>query len=150
MKKDIELQGADSELTVNVYGEDKETIKKFKTSNLLSWKEKFDNGNLTKSPVVKLQFVLSSVGIVDTKDSFVNIWRNESSTKEEVEYIKEKLFYADDKGGDKPLGESNDEDKEIKDGDESEELVAKAKETIKAAEEAAEDSDDSGEDKEKK
>jgi len=83
----VELNGADSELTINVYGRDNELIKRFKTSNLLSWKEKFDNGNLTRTPTVKLQFVLSPVGIVDTKEGLVNIWRNESTTKEEVEYL---------------------------------------------------------------
>jgi len=62
-------------------------VKRFKTSNLLSWKEKFDNGNLTRTPTIKLQFVLSSIGIIDTKESLVNIWRNESTTKEEVEYL---------------------------------------------------------------
>ena len=59
----------------------------------MSWKEKFDNGNLTKTPIIKLQFVLSSVSIIDTKESYVSIWRNESVTKEEVDYVKERIIY---------------------------------------------------------
>jgi hypothetical protein len=66
---------------------------------------------------VKLQFLLSSVNIIDTKDSYVNISRNESNTREEVDYVKEKIIYDDEKNEEEAdeipkTDESDKEDKE--------------------------------------
>jgi hypothetical protein len=56
-------------------------VKQFKSTNLAGWKDKYDNGNLTKPAALKILTVLSPVAIFDIKDSFLTITRNESTTK---------------------------------------------------------------------
>lgn len=75
MRKEIVIEDPASELTITVTQGSQE-LKQFKSTNLAGWKEKYDNGNLTKPAVLKIVTVLSPVAIFDIKDSFITITRN--------------------------------------------------------------------------
>lgn len=101
LRREIVLENPSSELTINVYEGTLELLKEFKTINVAGWKEKYDNGNLTKPAVLKIVTVLSPSSIIDIKESYMIITRNESTTKEVVDYVKEKIVYEDKEDAEK-------------------------------------------------
>lgn len=66
----------DEEFTIEISQDSGNKIRKIKTNNLLEWKNKYDNGNVTTDPTVKLLFVSSTLDLALLKEAYVSINRN--------------------------------------------------------------------------
>lgn len=59
------------------------------TKGLGDWKQKHEKDNVTGSPNLVIEFMMSSIHIAEIKDIYLNVTLNVTSVREKVEYVEE-------------------------------------------------------------